>query len=177
MNDETRSLTELLQRATPEPALGIDFDHVAARVRRRRNASRVLGISAVLGVLLAMTSLSLLTGGGGDVARDLSPAPAGSTSPSAVTTSVASGCPSTTPYPNGKVVEIDWAPFLQLHGQEFLAEYDRVGPLARSDLGDQVATVTCRIADLTESGREGVAGDFLDGNAAFLAVGTPVYAV
>lgn len=53
--------------------------------------------------------------------------------------------------------------------------------MARGDLGEQVAKVSCRIADLTEDSRMGVVGkfpeDYLDGNAAYLQVGTPIYAV
>jgi len=177
MNDDTRSLTELLQRAAPEPALGIDFDLVAGRVRRRRRAaSWLVGSGAVLAVGLALAGAVLLTGGD-DRAREAPPVAAGSDSPSAGSTTPAAGCPPTKPYPDGKRVDIDYVPFIQLGSQQFIAQLDGVGPLARSDLREQVATVTCRIADLTESGREGVAGGFLDGNAAYLAAGTPLYAV
>ena len=177
MNDDTRSLTELLQRAAPDPAIGIDFDMVAARVRRRRRAaSWLVGSGAVLAVGLAFAGSAVLTGGD-DRAREAPPVAAGSDSPSAGSTAPAPGCPPTKPYPDGKRVDIDYVPFIQIGSQQFIAQLDGVPPLARSDLREQVATVTCRIADLTESGREGVVGGFLDGNAAYLVAGTPVYAV
>jgi len=177
MNDDTRSLTELLQRAAPDPAIGIDFDMVAARARRRRRAaSWLVGSGAVLAVGLAFAGAALLTGGD-DRAREAPPVAAGSDSPSAGSTAPAPGCPPTKPYPDGKYVDIYYLPFIQIGSQQFIAQLDGVPPLARSDLREQVATVTCRIADLTESEREGVVGGFLDGNAAYLVAGTPVYAV
>lgn len=175
MNDDTRSLTELLQRATPEPALGVDFDQVAARVRRRRTASRLAGSGAILAVCLTIAGAVLLTDGNDDVARDSSLGPADSASPRAVTPSPGAGCPPTKPYPDGKIVDVDWAPFIHLGGKQFVSQPEV--DFVRGDLGEQVSTVTCKIADLLESGREEPVGDFLDGNAAYLAAGTPLYAV
>ena len=176
VNDDTRSLAELLQRAAPEPAIGIDFDLVAARARRRRAASWLVGAGAVFAVGLAFAGVAVFTGGD-DRAPEAPPVAAGSDSPSAGSTAPALGCPPTKPYPDGKIVMVDYVGFIQIGNQQFVAQRDGFHTLTRDDLREQVATVTCRIADLTESGREGVAGGFLDGNAAYLVAGTPLYAV
>jgi hypothetical protein len=71
--------------------------------------------------------------------------------------------------------------FIVLDGKDFLAGLDDVPPMDPADLGGRIATVSCRVADLTENSRMGVIGtfpdDYRDGNAAYLKIGTPIYSV
>ncbi len=175
MNDDTRSLTELLRQAAPEPAGPVDFERVVTGVRRRRTTRWLGGTVAAAGVV-TLTGI-LLSGGSPDQARDRAPATSGPSSPASVTTEPVAGCPPTERVTGGAVTMIDYVPFIQLDGQQFIAQLDGAGRATRADLGDQVATVTCRIADLTDSGRRQIVGPFLDGNAAYLDAGTPIYAV
>lgn len=178
MNDADRSFAELLQRTTPEPPAAVDFQALTRRVRRRRTTRAIAaGASAVLATIAVVGGLALLDRRPSD-GRE---APIATDAPSPTAGTNGLGCPPTEPHPNGLHIDVDYVPFIVLRGQDFISRLTEVPPLSRRDLGDQVATVSCRIADLTEDSRIGVVGrfpdDYLDGNAAYLEVGTPIYAV
>lgn len=181
MNDSNHSLAELLRRAAPDPPRSIDFDTVAGLARRRRTTTTIAGgAGAMLAVMAAFATLAQL--GPQPTPKDSAPIAESGEDPTGDARN--SGCPPTRPYPNGKLVYADHVPFIVLGGRAFIAPRgpeEQGRPLFRDDLGPQITTVTCRIADLTENGRDEVVGefpdDYPDGNAAYLEVGTPIYAV
>lgn len=178
MNNRDHELGELLQRTAPEPPHSIDFDAIAGRARRRRTTTAVVGgagtVLAIAATFAVFTQLDRqpVDGPNVPIATD-----GGSPSP----TTPDAGCPPTERHPKGLQVMVDYVPFIVLNGQEFVSQLDEVPAMTRGDLGEQVATVSCRIADLTQDSSKGVVGefptDYLDGNAAYLTVGTPIYAV
>lgn len=178
MNPNDRSLGDLLKDATPAPPRPIDFDALAPRVQRRRTATAVAGgagaVLAIAATFAAATQFDRTP-----VAKPNLPIAADGGTPTASPNDA--GCPPTKKHPNGQHVMVDYVPFIVLEGQQFVSQLDEVPPMSRDDLGEQVATVTCRIADLTEDSSMGVdaefPSDFADGNAAYLQVGTPIYAV
>ena len=176
MDNEDRSLSELLRRTVPAPTARVEFDQIASRVRRRRITGWMAGSGAVGAIVLASVVAASLVGDP-DRGPDASVAATGPTASSTPSGSPESGCPPTEPYQDGKVVMVDYVSFIDLGGQQFVGHLDGGPALSRADLGEQIATVTCRIADLTESGTEHVVGGYLDGNAAYLNAGTPIYAL
>ena len=176
MDHDDRHLSDLLQRTVPTSRATIEFDQIAARVRRRRATTAWWTGAGTVGVIVLAVGIG--TGlHGADRGRDTSVATTGPTGSSAPSVPPDAGCPPTEPYRDGKMVMVDYVPFIQFGGQQFVGRLDGVPALSRAALGKQVATVTCRIADLTESGKERVVGGFRDGNAAYLTAGTPIYAV
>jgi hypothetical protein len=70
---------------------------------------------------------------------------------------------------------IDWIDFVQLHGVQFIAGMDAdMPPAAADELGQVVGRVTCELSVLTFNQTPGPA---VDDDAAYLPVGTEVYAV
>lgn len=71
-------------------------------------------------------------------------------------------------------IGIDWVNFIQFQGITYLATYSRVGRgLQESDLGPVFATVRFELSgNITDPGYRSK-----DGDAAFLAPGTPIYMV
>lgn len=181
MNDSDRALAELLQRTAPEPPRTIDFDAVTGVARRRRTTTAIAGgAGAVLAIVAVFTTLAQM--GPHPTPGDSTPIATSEDDPTG--DAEYPGCPPTRPYPNGMHVDVDHVPFIVLGGRAFIAPLrpeEEGRPLFRDDLGPQIRTVSCRIADLTEDGREEVVGqfpgDYPDGNAAYLKVGTPIYAV
>jgi hypothetical protein len=74
----------------------------------------------------------------------------------------------------GKTVEIEWVNFVQFHGVTYTTPTIRVGRApADDDLGPVFATVRFKVADNVDDPNY----QLHDGDAAFLAAGTPIYAV
>lgn len=77
------------------------------------------------------------------------------------------------PPPVGGNAAISWVPFVVLDGQMYVTGYDSPEQVLQEDqVGDVVATVSCRIADVGDP-------DFVprDGDAAYLPVGTQIHQV
>ncbi|ROP26585.1 hypothetical protein [Pseudokineococcus lusitanus] len=68
--------------------------------------------------------------------------------------------------------QIDWVPFVVVDGQMYATSYDPEHALEESEVGDVVATVSCRIADVGDP-------DFRprDGDSAYLPAGTSLHEV
>jgi len=70
---------------------------------------------------------------------------------------------------------VDWVDFVQLDGTQYVAGIDgKVPAIASSQLGSVVGRVECELSVLEFHAQPGPA---VDGNAAFLKVGTEVHAV
>ena len=70
---------------------------------------------------------------------------------------------------------VDWVDFVQLHGVQYIAGMDGpVPPVSTAVLGPIVGRVQCQLSVLTFHRPPGAA---VDGDAAFLAVGTQVRAI
>ena len=70
---------------------------------------------------------------------------------------------------------VDWVDFVQLHGIQYIADLGGSGPSVASDqLGSAVGRVECQLSVLKFQAQPGPA---VDGDAAFLAVGTEVHAI
>jgi hypothetical protein len=81
----------------------------------------------------------------------------------------------TTPMTGDSTVMVDWVDFVQLHGVQYVAGLDGNVPAVASDqLGSAVGRVECRLSVLKFQAQPGPA---VDGDAAFLDVGTAVRAI
>jgi hypothetical protein len=179
MADDERGITELLRGSVTDPPAPITVDDLRMGARRRRALHRVAPAGAAVAVLAVV--------GGAIWASGHSPGGAGGTSviattptPTSPPTQPNAGCPKTKPTTN--VTMIDWVDFVQLNGRQFLSASMLPSKPARhaatsADLGPEVTQVTCSISDLTADHDREIDGGFLDGNAAFLPKGTPLYEV
>jgi hypothetical protein len=87
----------------------------------------------------------------------------------------ASACENTNRHPGNAVVMVDWVDFVRLSGTEYIAGLDgQVAPVAPAQLGAVVGRVRCQLSALTFSE---MPGPNVDGDAAFLRIGTEVHAI
>jgi hypothetical protein len=182
MGNEEEALRELLRATVHDPEIPIIVDELHRGVRRRRTLARLapaIGVVSILGVVGAVSWATGQPFGPSDGTPDVAtPEPTKPTqSPKADP-----GCPETEPYPNGGAAIIDWVDFIQLYGRTYTSSNMQPSkpsgpPATKSDLGDEIARVTCSISELTAAHDREVVGGFLDGNASYLAKGTPIYQV
>jgi hypothetical protein len=86
----------------------------------------------------------------------------------------ASACEST-PRQGNSVVMVDWVDFVRLDGIEYIAGLDgQVPPVASAQLGAVVGRVRCQLSALKFSEQPGPS---VDGDAAYLRIGTEMHAV
>lgn len=179
MGEEERNLAGLLRRSVPEPEVEIAFDDLARAVRRRRRFGVLVPVGAAVAVLAVSAVAAVLGGrqepGPGPTAKG--PVVSAASSATPTESPLRTGCPATEEYPDGRVVMVDYVPFLQLGGRQFVSEMWGKHTSGRADLGEQVASVTCTISKLTEDGDKRVIGGFRDGNSAYLPVGTAIFSV
>lgn len=72
-------------------------------------------------------------------------------------------------------VMVDWVDFVQLHGVQFIAGLDgAIRPIPAGDMGAVVGRVHCQLSALKFKQQPGPA---VDGDAAFLTIGTEVHAI
>lgn len=71
-------------------------------------------------------------------------------------------------------VMVDWVDFVRLDGVEYLAGVDGVAPVSSAQTGPVVGRVRCQLSALKFTRRPGPA---VDGDAAFLPIGTELRAV
>lgn len=70
---------------------------------------------------------------------------------------------------------VDWVDFVQLNGTQYLAGLDgNVPAVASEELGSAVGKVQCQLSKLKFQAPPGPA---VDGDAAFIAVGTELHAI
>ncbi len=80
-----------------------------------------------------------------------------------------------TPTTGDSTVEVDWVDFVQLDGTQYVAGVDgKVPAIASDQLGSVVGHVECELSVLKFQAEPGPA---VDGDAAFIKVGTEVHAV
>ena len=85
-------------------------------------------------------------------------------------------CPPTSTRHGGGITTIDYVDFVQANGRNYIADLHRVPAISQADLGPRVLTVRCSFSQLND--RTGASTPTpRDGDAAFLAPGTPVYAI
>ena len=72
-------------------------------------------------------------------------------------------------------VMVDWVDLVQLHGVQFIAGLDgAIRPVPSGDMGAVVGRVHCQLSALKFTQQPGPA---VDGDAAFLTIGTEVHAI
>lgn len=71
-------------------------------------------------------------------------------------------------------VMVDWVDFVRLDGVEYVAGVHGVTPVSPAETGQVVGRVRCRLGELKFTRQPGPA---VDGDAAFLAIGTELRAV
>jgi len=177
MGSDERGITQLLRTAVADPPTAITLDDLRRGARRRRAVHRAA--PAVALVVLAVVGGATWANGhswgrsGDSTVIAATPTP---TSPSAESDA---GCPKTKT--SSTVTIIEWVDFVQLNGRQFLASTMTTSKpthhTTKADLGPEIARVTCSISELTADHDLVIQGGFLDGNAAFLPKGTPLYAV
>ena len=80
-----------------------------------------------------------------------------------------------TPTTGSSTVMVDWVDFVQLDGTQYIAGLDgKVPAIAANELGSVVGRVKCELSVLKFHAEPGPA---VDGDAAFLKVGTEMHAV
>jgi hypothetical protein len=126
-------------------------------------------IAAVLGVAMLSAAgcgrASDIAAGGNEPTNSISSRPA---------STQGSACLST-PTTGDSTVIVDWVDFLQLDGTQYVAGLDgKVRPIASNQLGAIVGRVECELSVLKFHVEPGPA---VDGDAAFIKVGTTVHAV
>ena len=122
-------------------------------------------------ILLAIVSTAGCAASGSPGADESGPQPS---TRSSATPQRGSAC-LITPTTGEVTVMVDWVDFVQLHGIQYIADLDGSGPLVASDqLGSAVGQVECQLSVLKFQAQPGPA---VDGDAAFLAVGTELRAI
>ena len=123
-------------------------------------------VSTLAGLGVALTSACGGSGGVGVATPSSSVASPGSVPASACENAPSGGT---------SRVMIDWVDFVQLDGRQYLAGLDgAMPPIASNQLGAVVGRVTCQLSVLKFSKEP---GPNVDGDAAFLPIGTEVRAV
>ena len=86
-----------------------------------------------------------------------------------------SACANTNRVHGNEVVMVDWIDFVQLSGKQYIAGLDgQVPPVSSAQLGAVVGRVRCQLSALKFSETP---GPNVDGDAAFLPIGTEVHAI
>jgi hypothetical protein len=96
-----------------------------------------------------------------------------STASSSPSSAPASECDKTSRKRNS-VAMVDWVDFVQLHGTQFVADDGPGPPVASAQMGAVVGRVQCQLSALKFSEQP---GPIVDGDAAFLPIGTQVHSV
>ncbi|MGO4597243.1 hypothetical protein [Terrabacter sp. 2RAF25] len=118
---------------------------------------------------VVITALAVLGTGGCTSPGGSGAGPATSVAPQPV-----SACRST-PTTGDTSAIIDWVDFVQLGGVQYYAGFDgQLPPVPTEQLGATVGLVECRLSDLHFDGLPGLP---VDGDAAFIPIGTPVRAI
>lgn len=129
----------------------------------RANIAAVLGI-ALLSAAGCGSANDAVTGGS-DPTSSISTRPHGARE---------SACLST-PATGNSTVMVDWVDFVQLDGTQYIADVDgKVPDISSNQLGPIVGRVECELSVLKFHAEPGPS---VDGDAAFLKVGTEVHAV
>lgn len=135
----------------------------------RQSIMNRASVAAVLGI--AMLSAVGCGSAGGVVTGGREPTRVVSSRPDAARGSACLGTPTT----GNSTVMVDWVDFVQLNGIEYVAGVDgKVADIAANQLGSVVGPVECELSVLKFHAEPGPA---VDGDAAFIEVGTDVHAV
>lgn len=138
-----------------------------AAAAHRRVIMKRLPLIALAGLPLVLATSCGSAGRDGVSAYGSSVTPPSSSAPT-------SACHNTSPKGNAMVM-IDWVDFVQLDGRQYIAGLDgAVTSIGPSQLGAVVGRVTCQLSALKFSKEPGPS---VDGDAAFLAIGTEVRAI
>ncbi len=130
---------------------------------KRANIAAAIGL-----VMLSTTGCGTVRDDGTDVSG-----PQSSTR-SSVDPQRGSACLST-PRTGDATVMVDWVDFVQLHGIQYIAGLDGDVPAVASDqLGAAVGRVECQLSVLKF---QAAPGPTVDGDAAFIEIGTEVHAI
>lgn len=117
-------------------------------------------------VLAALATATACSGGGSTPAPSPRPLPA-----------QFADCPSLRPSDPGQGAAVDYVDFVQAFHEQYVAGLaSRPIPVARGDLGRVVLRSRCSLAALNDRTHQDP-GSARDGDTAFLAPGTPIYAV
>lgn len=130
---------------------------------KRANIAAVIGLA-----MLSATSCGTVGNSGTDVSPS-EPPTASSAHPQP-----GSAC-LTTPRTGDSTVMVDWVDLVQLHGTQYISGLDGKVPAVASDqLGMVVGRVECQLSVLTFQAQP---GPVVDGDAAFLEIGTELHAI
>lgn len=191
MSDLEQRLEQRLRAAAPrfDP---VPLAAVAERVRRRRRATGAVSVAGVVLAAVAAIAVPRLTigapgvqtvdsrggamapatgtdsaagGGTGSTGSQAAP-PAGSGTPPA---STGAGCP---PRMTGNTI-VDYVDFVELGGRQYVRLNNQPDTVPASALGARLGTVRCTLSTI----RPDPSYHPKDGDAGYLAAGTPLYAI
>src|SRR4051812_10526914 len=130
---------------------------------------------AAIAIVVGLSVVTTACGAAGGPANRPSQAHGNSRVPAAAVASRAQPCPSPTRLgpEGGTATIIDYVDFVQWDGKQYLSMFAHPTRVNTAELGERVGTVRCRISD---SGA-GLHYRFRDGDSAFLAPGTQLFAV
>lgn len=124
--------------------------------------------------LTVLAALSLLFSAACTSARPLAVVDHGpGSATSSPSSASASECNKTSRKGNS-VVMVDWVDFVQLNGTQFIADNGSVPPIDSAHLGTVVGRVQCQLSALEFRKQP---GPTVDGDAAFLTIGTEVHSI
>lgn len=168
------SLDGLRNHARRNPPPDGYRDVLAAGKRRQRRAlAGVLGSAAIIGVAIPVALAS--TGDRQSLVVEEGNLPVTGSTPTPISTSP--DCPRFGSPPGGGFAIVEYVDFLQALGRNYIAGLGHMDTITNNDLGSQVLVVRCSIAAVNNTTHQVPLEPFRDGDAAYLAPGTPVYSV
>lgn len=171
MYDAENKLRDLLRDITPETD-GVPFDPIARRAARRRTGLAV-GVSALTAASV-VSAVALLPEPGDDQVAVL---PNTSTTASGLGTGGATRAADCVTGPEAGNVIVDYIDFVNYGGRGYRATGQKLDPRPMPSgvpfPGVRIGTVTCTLSETQPDRRR----PQRDGDAAFLEVGTPLFAV
>lgn len=162
-NDD--QIKELLRRLTPSPTVSIDVESVRSGARRRRSWMGVAAASATVALVVSGTMVVTSVLGGDTAPGPVAPAT------SAGEAAVMEDCPA--PVPGVEIATSGIADVVFVEDREF----ERLGSAGDAELGDEIARVTCTIADQSPEHDRPAYGFWHEGNAGYLPLGSSLRTV
>lgn len=177
MTSDDDQVKELLLRLTPSPAVSIDVESVRSGARRRLSWMVVVATAATVAFVFSATMVVASVLGGDTAPGPVAQATSTGDGPVAQATStgdaaVTEDCPAWLPI---EIATVGKTPADVVFVED--REFERLGSAGDAELGDEIARVTCTIADQSPDHDRPAYRFWHEGNAGYLPLGTSLRAV